>query len=455
MGRVFDTEVIVVGAGYAGLTTALHLVDGGRDVVVLEARDRVGGRVWTHHEAGVPLDLGGMWVGANHEHFRGLLARFGLTTFPTPSHGHAAWWDAPCDTLRRARPFPMPVSVVPAVVMGLARVGWLVRRAESDRGLTSAQTQRLDQMTVAAWLRRWVPSRRARQALEAAIVGQASTELAQISMLSVVSSAAEAGGLLAQLGTEGGAQQDLVVDGADAPARAISALLGSRLRLATPVLEIHHQSDAVRVVTADSSITARHVVVTLPPAHVTRLHWAPALPVWRASLLARMPMGSVTKVLAVYDRPFWRDSGWSGEVTDAVGSVSSAFDVSPPGGPGVLASLTCGHRSVALAQLSPEARQQRVIDAFARWFGSEARHPRSVVDVSWENEVFSGGGYSALPIPGASAMVKRIAEPTGRVHFAGTETATRFAGYIDGAISSGARAATEVLARLVADEAGD
>jgi monoamine oxidase len=159
-------------------------------------------------------------------------------------------------------------------------------------------------------------------------------------------------------------------------------------------------------------------------------------------------MGSVTKLLAVYEHPFWRDGGWSGEAIDAHGAVSSAFDVSPPGGPDVLASLTCGAKSVELAQLPSSVRQERILEALSKWFGPAARQPRTVVNVSWENEIYSGGGYAAVPIPGTLRLAQRVAEPLGRVHFAGTETAARFASYIDGAISSGERAAQEVLAQL-------
>ena len=443
MSATTDAEVIVIGAGYAGLAAALGLTDRGRDVLVLEARDRVGGRVWTHRDDGVPLDLGGMWVGAGHAHFRALLDRFKLTTFPTPASGHAGWWDERSGKLRRARPLPLPAVALPVAVAGLLHAEWLVRRASvKDRA------DRLDGVTVADWLRRWVPARRARATIETALVLLYSTELTQVSMGNLVSMADQPGGLLAELGTDGGAQQDLVIGGADAPALKIAALLGSRLRLATPAREIHHDVAGVRVVTDDLTIVARHVIVALPPSRVSGLIWNPGLPPWRANLIARMPMGSVTKLLAVYERPFWRDGGWSGEAIDAHGPVSSVFDVSSPGGPGVLASLTCGTKSVELAQLPSDVRQERILEAMSRWFGPAARQPWTVVNVSWENEIYSGGGYSAIPIPGTLRLAQRVAEPLGRVHFAGTETAARFASYIDGAISSGERAAQEVLAQL-------
>ena len=447
MGATADTEVIVIGAGYAGLAAALELTDRGRDVTVLEARDRVGGRVWTHRDDGVPLDLGGMWVGAGHSHFQALLDRFELTTFPTPASGNAAWWDETSGKLRRARPLPMPATALPFAVAGLLHAEWLIRRA-ALKGRSEDRADPLDGVTVANWLRRWVPARRARATIETALVLLYSTELTQVSMRTLVSTADQPGGLRAEFGTDGGAQQDLVVGGADAAALKIAALLGSRLRLATPARGIHHDSAGVRVATDTSTITAKHVIVALPPQRVGRLAWEPALPPWRENLIARMPMGSVTKLMAVYERPFWRDGGWSGEAFDAHGPVSSVFDVSPPGGPGVLASLTCGAKSVELAQLPADVRQERILEAIGTWFGPAARRPRTVANVSWENEIYSGGGYSAIPIPGTSKLAQRIAEPTGRVHFAGTETAARFAGYIDGAISSGERAAHEVLAQL-------
>jgi monoamine oxidase len=447
MAREKDAEVVIVGAGYAGLAAALHLVDNGVDIAVLEAQDRVGGRVWTHRDAGVPLDLGGMWVGARHANFRSLLHRFELATFPTPACGKQAWWDARSQRLRRARGLPLPIRALPAAAVGLLRAEWLSRRM-GDHECASDRMDYLDRVTVAEWLDRWVPSRSARALLETAVQLELCTELSQVSMHQFVSWAAGGGGLMAGFSGEGGAQQDLIVNGADSAAIRIATLLGSQLHLTSAVEAIEHQTDRVRAFTQNSTITAGHMIVALPPAHVAAIRWNPQLPAWRQHLLARMPMGSVTKLLAVYDAPFWRNQGWSGEVIDAHGSVSSAFDVSPPGGPGVLASLTCGAKSVALADLSPAERQERILESLSRWFGPEAKNPTTAVDVSWENQTYSGGGYSAIPLPGTLHLARQMAQPHRQVHFAGTETASVSAGYIEGAISSGARAARDVLGRL-------
>lgn len=442
-------EALVIGAGYAGLASALALHDAGRDLVVLEARDRVGGRVHTEHHDGAPLDLGGMWVGATHDRFRALLARFGIGTFPTPEHGHAGWWDQDAGMLRRAHLVPAPWSAIPAAAAAVARIEQLSRRVPVDEPWRMPAADRWDAVTVADWIRRRVPSKEARALLDSALLSSLSVDLSQVSMLALCTSAADAGGLLRLLGTHGGAQQDLVVGGADTAARSAAEMLGDRVRLTTPVRSLRLDGDGVHVETDDGSWSARVAVVALPPPHVASLQWQPNLPAQRRQLLARQPMGSVTKLLAVYDTPFWRDAGWSGEAVDAHGPITTAFDATQPGGPPVLASLTCGRRSVALAELSSDERRAMILGVFADWFGPDAAQPRSVVDRSWENERWSGGGYSAIPVPGSlTAAMAQFAEPVGPVHFAGTETAARSGGFIDGAIASGERAAVEILRRL-------
>lgn len=443
-----DNEVVVIGAGYAGLAAALALHDAGRDVVVLEARRRVGGRVETEHHDGVPLDLGGMWVGADHTRFRALLARFGITVFPTPEHGRTGWWDREARILRPARVLPAPWSALPAAAAAVARIERLARRVPVGEPWRAEDADTWDAVTVADWLRRRVPSAEARALLDSILVASFSVELSQVSMLNLFATAADAGGLLRLLGTEGGAQQDLVTGGADAPARAVAELLGDRVRLACPVREVHHDGTSVRVATDDGVLRARRAIVALPPGLAAALGWEPALPGARRQLLDRLSMGSVTKLLAVYDRPFWRDGGWSGEVVDTHGPVSTAFDATQPGGAPVLASLTCGHRSLTLSRLSSDERRDRILAAFTDWFGHEAAAPRIVVERSWENEEWSGGGYSAIPVPGSLASMPLVAEPIGCVHVAGTETAVRSSGFVDGAIASGERAAREVVAAL-------
>ena len=445
------SDVVVVGAGYAGLSAALTLHEAGYEVDVLEARDRVGGRVHTEHHDGVPLDMGGMWVGAGHDRFRALLSRFDIDTFATPEDGRSAWWDSGSATLRPASPLPGPRRSAPTIAFAIARIERLAGATPPDEPWSAPKAEMWDTVTVADWLRRRVPDRSTRALLEDVLRVSFCVDMAQVSMLTLMAAAADAGGLLKLLGTEGGAQQDLIVGGADLAARRVAELLGPRLRLGTPVREIHHDAVGVTVVADTGRWAAQFAVVALPPAHVAALRWGPALPAPLRHGLERHAMGSVTKMLAVYDRPFWHDGGWSGEVIDTTGPVTTAFDATQPGGRPVLATLTCGHRSLELSQLTPDERKGHLVDALTTWFGPDAATPTHVVERSWENEEWSGGGYSAIPIPGLTTSPSRERASVGRVHFAGTETATRSNGFIDGAIGSGELAATEILDRLRAE----
>lgn len=193
MSQSDGTDVVIVGAGYAGLMAALALHDAGRSVVVLEARDRVGGRVHTEHHDGVPLDLGGMWVGATHERFRSLLSRFDIATFPTPEFGVSGWWDPHTHSLRPTRIVPAPWHAVPSVAAAVAQIEMLARRAMAAAPAGHPGTDRWDAVTIADWLRRRVPGPAARSMLESTLVTSFSVELSQVSMRSLFSAVTDAG----------------------------------------------------------------------------------------------------------------------------------------------------------------------------------------------------------------------------------------------------------------------
>lgn len=442
-------DVVVIGAGYAGLAAALTLTDSGRSVVVLEARDRVGGRVRTDQVAGVPLDLGGMWLGAGHDRFAALAARFGAQTFPSPQHGHDGL--VRDGALQRMASVPGGWATLTALP-ALARLTALARRVDVTEPWATPGADVLDRITAEEWLRRWVPHRRTRSLLAAVLGSSFAADPVEYSLLALATAIADSGGLRALLGAEGGVQQDLFVAGADGPARGAAAVLGDRIRLGTPVWRIErspagvvahgHGDGPVRV-------AARRAVIAIPPAQLLGLEVVPALDARRRNYWQRSPMGSVYKAAAVYPRPFWRDAGWSGVALDPDGPIPTAFDATRPDGPGVLMTLVCGSAARRLADHPAPARRGLVLDAFAAWFGGAARDPVAFRDVSWDEEPWSGGGYSALPTPGTiTTLAAGTDTPDGVLHWAGTETADRSRGYIDGAIRSGERAAAEVIAAL-------
>lgn len=452
-----DVDVVVVGAGYAGLSAARAVSRAGLRVVLLEARDRVGGRVLTERTAeGRPLDLGAMWAGPGQDHLWSLAEEVGAATYRT----HATGDGLLVDGARRQRftgAIP-PVGLVggPMTLLAMKRLDRLAAAVDLDRPWSGSAARRQDETTLAAWLHRNLPASRARRMVDLVLAEVLATDTASVSLLALLTYIKGSGGLDYLVSIKGGAQQDLFLDGADGPARAVQAELGAAVVLKAPVTGIRHRDGSVLVTGPDVHVRGRRVVVALPPPLAGRITYDPAMPARRDQLTQRAPMGSVMKILTAYGTPFWREQGLSGEAICLTGPVPAVFDVSPPGGPGLLCSLVPGRCSQELAALKPDDRRRAVLTQFAVLFGPAAATPEHYAEQHWADEQYSRGGYGAYMPPGVLTTVgAALREPVGLVHWAGTETATRYAGYMDGAISSGLRAAREVQNALTAPRSPD
>ncbi len=192
------------------------------------------------------------------------------------------------------------------------------------------------------------------------------------------------------------------------------------------------------------------MIVAVPPTLAGRIDYQPLLPFERDQLTQRFGQGTLTKVAAVYDTPFWRGQGLTGQVLDTSGPITRRFDDSPPdGSPGVIFGFVGGDRARSYNAMSPSARRQAVVNQLTSWFGAQARQPRQFFDTSWSGEQWTRGCPVGIPAPGALyAYGSRLREPVGAIHWAGTETSNYWNGYMDGAVRSGERAASEVLASL-------
>jgi monoamine oxidase len=197
-------------------------------------------------------------------------------------------------------------------------------------------------------------------------------------------------------------------------------------------------------------VRGRRAIVAIPPALASRIRYEPLLPGFRDQLTQRMPLGTVAKCMAIYDEPFWRADGLTGQATSDTGPVKLTFDNSPPdGSPGVLLGFLEGQRARDMGRVSPEERRAAVIDCFRRLFGERAAKPERYVERLWADEEFSRGCYGSLMPTGAwTNYGEALRAPLGPLHWAGAETAEVWSGYMDGAVRSGEAAAQEVLAAL-------
>jgi len=446
----WTTDVVVVGAGFAGLTAARELTRLGHDVLVLEGRDRVGGRSHTGHVAGIPVDLGGTFVGPTQDAVLALADELEIPTVPTYHDGA---------NLIRWRGMVRHYSgTIPRLSLGglidIGRVRWQFEHIARSVPLTEPWTARraahLDAQSLGSWLRSVRAGATARDLL--AIMARVTwgCEPDDVSMLHAARYVRAAGGLDRMLDVENGAQQDRFAVGTQQIADASAAQLGDRVVLQAPVRQvrrIEQRAGGVTITCEKGQADARYVVVAIPPEHRRAIEFTPPLPVEHQQLAEHWPQGRLSKAYAAYATPFWRSDGFSGEALSDEGPVFITFDVSPqPDGPGILLGFVDAR---TFDELPDDQRRQRALGCFASLFGDEALKPLDYVDHRWGAEEFAAGGPTAAVPPGSwtryGAWLRR---PVGPIHWAGTETADQWTGFLDGAVRSGQRAAAEVAARL-------
>lgn len=448
--RSVEADVLVVGAGLAGLTAASKLVAGGVDVVVLEARDRPGGRTLNHPIGdGHVVEVGGQWVGPTQHRVSALITELGLTTFDTYSEGANLF-----EHDGRLRRYPGEIPRVSPLALAdiqlaLTRLERMAKQVDPAAPWAAARADRWDAETVASWTRRQMRTVLGRSVLGLACEAVWAADPADVSLLHFLAYANSAGGLNALISTDGGAQQSRVVGGSQLIALGLAGQLGERVVYDAPITTIAYEP-TVRAAGPTVEVTARRAVLAMSPALTGRLTYSPALPAHRDQLTQRMPNGSVIKCNAVYEQPFWRQAGLSGQVTSDTGPVKVVFDNSPPDGQlGVLLGFLEGDQARRLGRWEAGDRRAAVLDCFARFFGEQARTPVEYVERDWSVEEWTRGCYGAfLPPHTWTAFGTALREPVGALHWAGAETATEWMGYMDGAVQSGERAAAEVLARL-------
>jgi monoamine oxidase len=276
------------------------------------------------------------------------------------------------------------------------------------------------------------------------------TPAREMSLLTVLQGARSSGSLAAAMGIEGGAQEIRFDGGLHSIAVHLADDLGEGIRTEWPVTVVRESDGVVRAEGPRGVVRARHAVVALAPSQAVAVSFEPALPTSRVELQRQMVMGSVIKVNAVYDRPFWREQGLSGLVMDFDGPVTYSVDNSPPDRElGVLVSFFAADLARHFSPLGPEARREAFVAQAERWFGPQSRE-LVYVDHDWTVEPFIGGGYSGVMRPGGwSTAGPALREPVGRVHWASSESSTEWTGYVEGALRAGRRAAAEILDELV------
>jgi monoamine oxidase len=464
MTEQLEADVAIVGAGLAGLVAARRLAAAGIEPLVLEARERVGGRLLNEEIGdGKVVEVGGQWIGPAQDRIAALARELGIGTFPTFDEGR----DVMLMNGKRTtysdfgRPRPELLRDLSRAISPLALVDFEQARARLDRMARQVpleapweapKARGWDGQTFETWVRRNLCTAAGRTLFELVTEAVWAAEPADVSLLHVLFYARSGSGFNSLIGTEGGAQQDRFHGGSQRLALLMAEQLGTgRVRLGRPVKRIEQDCGGVVVHAGRGehalAVRARRAIVAIPPTLAGRIDYDPLLPALRDQLTQRMPQGSVIKTMAIYDEPFWRVAGLSGQGTSDVGPARVVFDNSPPdGSPGVLLGFLEGRLARQWAARPAAERREAVLTGHARLFGPRAAQPERFVERVWADEEWTRGCYGCLMTTGGWTEYGRaLREPINRLHWAGAETATVWNGYMDGAVQSGERAAAEVV----------
>ena len=421
-------DVAIIGAGLSGLVAATDLTDRGADVVVLEAKNRVGGRTFNQAlPGGGVVEGGGQWVGPSQDAILALAERLKVPTFRT----YTGRTDG---TLENSAAYS-------AEMLGMVgEFQTLTTSIPLDTPWTAPRAAEWDQMTIADWLGRRQASPAAAQQVGAAVRTALGGSAADTSFLWWLYHLRSAGGYRIIEGIEGAARESRFVGGSQLLALRLAEQLGPRVLLNTPAIRVVQKADRVEIRTRVAIVEARHLIVAMSPLDAGRLEFAPALPPERQALMSKWRMASGYKAHLVYPTPFWRESGFNG-ISAGDATSAATFDNSPPEGkPGVI--LVVSDRS-SLPKNKAQ-RQAALTGPLARAFGPAVLQPTGFLEQDWGADPWNGGCVSALPPGLLSQNGVWLRRPIDRIHWAGTETSDRWNGYMDGAVRAGHRAAQEV-----------
>jgi monoamine oxidase len=419
-------------------------------VLVVEARDRVGGRTRSDKIGNATFDVGGQWIGPGQERVHALAGELGIGTFPTFTDGKKVLEvEGKVSTYKRS----IPSMSIPNLIQMQGALAYLKRvrkRVSPTAPMTAEGADELDSETLETWRARFVKSSKISAVMDAAIRTIFGAEPRELSALYFLMYLNAGGGMLRLSEARGGAQQDRFIPGAQSISIALAKELGDSLVLGTPVRKILQSKDGVDIVTDGKSFGGRYAVVAVPPPLAGRIEYVPSVSVGRDQVTQRFAMGAAVKVLVTYERAFWREAGFSGEVVSSDGPLSIVYDNTSHDGrqPALLGFVVGSQARQWAAQPLPD-RKRRVINALERYFGDEAGSIQEYHELDWGAEPWSRGcPVGGLPPGVLTSSFAHLRKPEGRIHWAGTEAATEWIGYMEGALQSGERAADEVLRRL-------
>jgi monoamine oxidase len=458
-------DVIVVGAGIAGLTAARQIRAAGKSVIVMEAQDRVGGRTLNEDIGGGEVaDLGGTFIGPTQDHIAALVKELGIGTFPTYNTGNNVYIrsDGRRETFASNTPVfgtaPADPEIAPDIVAVVAQLDSMASEIDVKQPWAHANAALWDSQTLDSWIRQNSTGNQEFLDLVSAacepIFGAEAREISLLYVLFYIASSGNeqnVGTFERNFNTQGGGQETRIEGGAQLISIKMAEQLGKRVVLKAPARRIDQGRFGVRVWTDKYYVSGKRVIVAIPPALAGRIIYHGGMTDLRDQLMQRIPQGTLRKFEAVYEKPFWRDKNLSGQCISNIGPVKVTFDASPKdGSPGVVLGFIGGSEARKWTPRSPEERKKAVLDQLQLFFDdTQAQNVTAVYEKDWPADRWAIGCPVGVMAPGTLVdFGPALKDPVGKIHWAGTETSDYWCGYMDGAVRSGERAAKEVLSAL-------
>ncbi|MGE0930175.1 flavin monoamine oxidase family protein [Peijinzhouia sedimentorum] len=450
-------DVIVIGAGVSGLTTAKILKQIGLQVLVLEARDRVGGRVLSQQTSFKDkIDLGGQWIGPKQEKITSLCTEMGIEVFKQYNTGKKV-----LDLFGKKKTYKNTIPALPYLSLidlqnGISKIEKLAAELKLGDAKQEVQNKHFDRQTAEQLKNQIFQTKSAKASFDIVVNAIFAAEPADISALFFLYYVKSGQGLMHLAEINNGAQQTRLVGGMQQIAEKLAEPLTENVMLNQAVRAIHQHTEGVIVETIDNAFDAKYVVVAIPPALASRINYYPPLAGNKDQLMQKMPMGSVIKCVFTYKTPFWREDGHSAEFISDRGPMNLGFDDSPHDSAyGAIIGFISGDKAREWSQNLKSERKEACIDQLVGYFGSRANEVIEYHEKDWMADEWTRGCYVGYMPPNVlSVYGNSLKEPSGRIHWAGTETSDIWNGYIEGAIISGERAAAEITKQfnLVTDE---
>jgi putrescine oxidase len=445
-------DVVVVGAGVTGLTAARRLRDAGLSVRVLEARDRVGGRLLTDDVDGVRLEVGGQWVSPDQTALLAVLDELDLATYPRHREGESVYLGR--DGVRRTftgDAFPVPARTAAEVERLTAELDRLAAGMDPLRPWEHPDADELDRVTFAEWLERRTDDAEARDNI-ALYVGPAmlTKPTHAFSALTAVLMAASAGGFSNLVDADFILDRRVVGGLHEVPLR-LAERLGDDVRLAAPVTAIDWDDGGVTVTADGTCVRAAHAVLAVPPTLVGRIAFTPPLPAGHQQMRQQQSFGQVIKLHVTYETPFWRDAGLSGTAFSPYALVHEAYDNTNEDVPGetrgTLVGFVSDERADELLALEPDERRRRVLASLRDYYGEQALHPVGYYESPWMHDEWTAGAYATSFATGSLTRFGPLTrEGVGPMLFASSDVAGLGFQHVDGGIRMGEAVAQRILA---------